>query len=44
VPTKFVGKTPQQEAAGGNAVLESVLWDAVPAYLRKLDTQCRLTL
>lgn len=36
--------TPQQEAAGGNAVLESVLWDAVPAYLRKLDQQCRLTL
>jgi phosphoenolpyruvate carboxylase len=36
--------TPQQEAAGGNAVLESVLWDAVPAYLRKLDSQCRLTL
>jgi phosphoenolpyruvate carboxylase len=36
--------TPQQEAAGGNAVLESVLWDAVPDYLRKLDTQCRLTL
>jgi phosphoenolpyruvate carboxylase len=36
--------TPQQEAAGGNAILESVLWDAVPAYLRKLDSQCRITL
>ena len=36
--------TPQQEAAGGNAVLESVLWDAVPAYLRKLDVQCEMTL
>lgn len=36
--------TPQQEAGGGNAVLESVLWDAVPAYLRKLDAQCALTL
>lgn len=31
----------QQEAAGGNAILESVLWEAVPAYLRKLDFQCR---
>jgi Phosphoenolpyruvate carboxylase len=36
--------TPQQEAGGGNAVLESVLWDAVPSYLRKLDAQCRMTL
>lgn len=36
--------TPQQEAAGGNAVIESVLWDAVPAYLRKLQTQCFLQL
>uniref|UniRef100_A0A7S4JAQ3 phosphoenolpyruvate carboxylase n=1 Tax=Odontella aurita TaxID=265563 RepID=A0A7S4JAQ3_9STRA len=36
--------TPQQEAAGGNAVIESVLWDAVPAYLRKLDAQCRVSL
>jgi len=36
--------TPQQEASGGNAVLESVLWDAVPSYLRKLDKQCRITL
>lgn len=31
----------QQEAAGGNAILESVLWDAVPAYLRKLDQELR---
>ena len=31
--------TPQQEAAGGNAVVETVLWDAIPSYLRKLDAQ-----
>jgi phosphoenolpyruvate carboxylase len=36
--------SPQQEAAGGNAVIESVLWDAVPSYLRKLDAFCQLTL
>lgn len=36
--------TPQQEAAGGNAIIESVLWDAVPSYLRKLHTQCELQL
>ena len=36
--------TPQQEAAGGIAIIESVLWDAVPAYVRKLDAQCRLSL
>lgn len=36
--------TPQEEAAGGNAVVESTLWEAVPAYLRKLDQQCQLTL
>lgn len=36
--------TPQQEAAGGNAIIESVLWDAVPSYLRKLQTQCQLQL
>jgi phosphoenolpyruvate carboxylase len=36
--------TPQQEAAGGIAIIESVLWDAVPAYLRKLDAQCRASL
>ena len=32
--------TPQQEAAGGNAVIESVLWEAVPSYLRKLQQTC----
>jgi Phosphoenolpyruvate carboxylase len=36
--------TPQQEAAGGNAVIETVLWDAVPTYLRKLHTQCSIQL
>lgn len=39
-----VKPTVQFEAAGGNAVIESVLWDAVPSYLRKLDAQCRVTL
>ena len=32
--------TPQKEAAGGLAILETVLWNAVPSYLRKLDAQC----
>eukprot|EP01039_Chlorochromonas_danica_P003242 gene3241-3552_t len=32
--------SPQQEARGGLAILESVLWDAVPSYLRKLNLQC----
>jgi phosphoenolpyruvate carboxylase len=36
--------TPQQEAAGGNAIIESVLWDAVPGYLRKLDKMCEISL
>lgn len=36
--------TPQQEAAGGNAIIESVLWHAVPSYLKKLQTQCQLQL
>mmetsp|Transcript_285 Transcript_285/g.463 ORF Transcript_285/g.463 Transcript_285/m.463 type:complete len:994 (-) Transcript_285:130-3111(-) len=36
--------TPQKEAAGGNAIIETVLWDAVPAYLRKLDAQCQISL
>ena len=36
--------TVQQEAAGGLAILESVLWEAVPAYLRDLDTQCQISL
>ena len=35
--------TVQKEAAGGCAVIESVLWDAVPSYLRKLDAQCRVS-
>ncbi|KAL7521639.1 hypothetical protein ACHAWX_006312 [Stephanocyclus meneghinianus] len=39
-----VKPTVQKEAAGGCAVIESVLWDAVPSYLRKLDAQCRVTL
>ena len=30
--------------AGGLAILESVLWDAVPSYLRKLNKQCVLSL
>jgi phosphoenolpyruvate carboxylase len=29
--------TPVQEAAKGTLVLETVLWDAVPSFLRKLD-------
>jgi phosphoenolpyruvate carboxylase len=36
--------TPQQEAAGGLAILETVLWQAVPNYLRKLDAQCYASL
>ena len=36
--------TPQQEAAGGNAVVETVLWHAIPSYLRKLDAQCEVSL
>eukprot|EP01038_Epipyxis_sp_PR26KG_P004144 gene4144-5898_t len=36
--------SPQQEARGGLAILESVLWDAVPSYLRKLNSQCVLSL
>mmetsp|Transcript_5299 Transcript_5299/g.6173 ORF Transcript_5299/g.6173 Transcript_5299/m.6173 type:complete len:1002 (+) Transcript_5299:191-3196(+) len=36
--------TVQKEALGGIAIIESVLWEAVPAYLRKLDAQCQLTL
>ena len=41
---RSVKPTPQQEAAGGIAIIESVLWDAVPAYVRKLDAQCQLSL
>ena len=36
--------TVQKEAAGGLAILETVLWMAVPAYLRKLDAQCLASL
>jgi len=36
--------TVQKEALGGVAIIESVLWEAVPAYHRKLDAQCLLTL
>lgn len=36
--------TPQMEADGGNAVVETVLWDAVPSYLRKLNAQCQISL
>mmetsp|Transcript_32021 Transcript_32021/g.70372 ORF Transcript_32021/g.70372 Transcript_32021/m.70372 type:complete len:1020 (+) Transcript_32021:66-3125(+) len=36
--------TVQKEAAGGIAVIESVLWDAVPSYLRKLNSQCTVSL
>lgn len=43
-PHRRVKPTVQKEAAGGNAVIESVLWNAVPSYLRKLDAQCRVTL
>lgn len=36
--------TPQLEARGAHAVVETVLWEAVPNYLRKLDAQCRVSL
>ena len=36
--------TPQAEAQGGIAIIESVLWDAVPSYYRKLDAQMRISL
>jgi len=36
--------TPQIEARGAHAVVESVLWEAVPNYLRKLDAQCKISL
>ena len=26
--------------SGGLAIVETVLWDAVPSYLRKLNAQC----
>jgi len=36
--------TPQLEARGAHAVVESVLWEAVPSYLRKLDQQVKSSL
>jgi len=36
--------TPQLEARSAHAVVETVLWEAVPNYLRKLDAQCRVSL
>lgn len=33
--------TPEKEAKGGLAVVEQVLWDVVPRYLRELDTRLR---
>ena len=36
--------TPQQESEGGLAIIESVLWDAIPSYLRKLNAQCEVSL
>ncbi len=33
--------TPEQEARGGLAVIETSLWDAVPTFLRKLDATLR---
>jgi phosphoenolpyruvate carboxylase len=36
--------SPQQESRGGLAIVESVLWDALPSYLRKLSLQCEQSL
>ena len=36
--------TVQKEAAGGLAIVDTVLWKAVPDYLRKLDKQCLASL
>ena len=36
--------TVQKEAAGGLAIVDTVLWKAVPDYLRKLDNQCLASL
>eukprot|EP00535_Pseudo-nitzschia_heimii_P006202 CAMPEP_0197187096 /NCGR_PEP_ID=MMETSP1423-20130617/15229_1 /TAXON_ID=476441 /ORGANISM="Pseudo-nitzschia heimii, Strain UNC1101" /LENGTH=1037 /DNA_ID=CAMNT_0042638585 /DNA_START=43 /DNA_END=3156 /DNA_ORIENTATION=+ len=36
--------TVQKEAAGGLAIVDTVLWKAVPNYLRKLDKQCLASL
>jgi len=39
-----VKPTPIDEAKGGLAVVEQVLWDAVPSFLRKLDATMQSTL
>ncbi len=36
--------TPEDEARGALAVIESVLWDAVPRILRELDSQLKASL
>lgn len=36
--------SPQEEARGGIAMIETVLWDAVPRYIRKLNAQATLSL
>jgi len=36
--------TPQKEARGGLAFIETSLWDAVPAFLRRLDATLRTAL
>ncbi len=33
--------TPEDEARGGYAVIEKVLWDAIPEFLRNLDAQLK---
>ncbi|CAM9115334.1 unnamed protein product [Chrysoparadoxa australica] len=32
--------TPQDESRAGMAILEQILWDALPSWLRKLDSTC----
>jgi len=39
-----VKPTPQSEAERGTLVVETVLWEALPAFLRKLDATLRFTL
>ena len=39
-----VKPTPQSEAARGTLVLETVLWDSLPSFLRKLDATMKHTL
>ncbi|VEU37851.1 unnamed protein product [Pseudo-nitzschia multistriata] len=36
--------TVQREAAGGLAIVDTILWKAVPNYLRKLNAQCQASL